>query len=351
MPLPAQPAPTMRDLAAALKVSVTTISHALRNHPDVAPETRKRIQTYARDNGYRLNPSVTAFMSRVRNADSARYRETLAWINAWDAPDFFVHRKPNLPSTWQLQWKGASNRAAELGFELETFWLHEPGMTGKKMSRILTARGIRGLLIPPIPSATGHLSLDWSQFAATALSYSISRPQLHRVVSDCRYNMQLILRQLRRRRYRKIGLLTSPGFDTRMDNIPLSTFYFYQHDIPAQNRVPVLACRPGAEEICAAWLKEHRPDAVIISEHCVDLRAIEIGDPGYSRRLGMVKLGIDPVYPKLSAMDGNSLLIGAAAVEHLSAQLNRNERGIPPSPHTVLIKGSWLEGETLGKKR
>ena len=50
--------PTMADLAKLAKVSKITVSRALSGNPQVAPETREKIQALARKHGYRLNVSA-----------------------------------------------------------------------------------------------------------------------------------------------------------------------------------------------------------------------------------------------------------------------------------------------------
>ncbi len=46
---------SLRDIAEALNVSVSTVSRALKNHPDINDETCKRVQEYARKIHYRPN--------------------------------------------------------------------------------------------------------------------------------------------------------------------------------------------------------------------------------------------------------------------------------------------------------
>ena len=52
--------PTIRTLAEALGVSRTTVSEALRNHPRVNLETRRRVQEWAQSAGYRFNPLASS---------------------------------------------------------------------------------------------------------------------------------------------------------------------------------------------------------------------------------------------------------------------------------------------------
>ncbi len=347
-----QPIPrrfTMRELAAAMNISIGTVSLALRNDPRIAQKTRRRVQAFALKNGYRVDPSVAAVMSQISRPGAGAFRETLGWINAREHPDFFTDKKLQIPGVKYSQnlYDGALERARQLGYGLDICWLKAPRMTGRRMSAILAARGIRGLLLPPLSKAYGHLSMDWSGFAVTVLSYTMSRPQFHRVFPHVYDNTQMILRVLRHRGYKRAGLLIHPHL---RDSIQ-SAFYFYQQGITVQNRVPVLVSVPPFEEACAAWLKKYRPDVVITVGEYRHVREIEIGDPAYSRRLGVAVMDSGAGYTDFSGVDQGELRIGAAAVDHLSGQLSRNERGIPEYPDTVLIKGTWVEGRTLTKKR
>lgn len=346
------PSPTLRDLAAALKISAATVSRALRNHPNTAAETRRQVQAFARKMGYRSNPALATIMSHVRTSPRVVYRETLGWINAFDHPDFFTDPNLAAPEYCQKLWSGATERADQLGYKLDTFWLKEPTMRKQRITQILASRGIRGLLIPPMPEPSDLQSLDWSAFASVALSYTITRPQFHRVVPDHHQNIQLILRTLRHRGYQRIGLLIPPRFDERQENQLRSTFYFYQKNLPLQSRIPVLLCKiQNPETQCATWLKKHRPDVVITLGVFRHLRDIDIGDTAYSKKLSVVLVGYAATDRGFTSLDENPTLIAATAVDHLAAQLNRNERGVPAHSQTVLIKGTWVEGGTLVNHR
>jgi LacI family transcriptional regulator len=47
---------SLKDLAKELNVSISTISRALKNHPDISPELTKKIQMLAREKKYSPNP-------------------------------------------------------------------------------------------------------------------------------------------------------------------------------------------------------------------------------------------------------------------------------------------------------
>jgi len=341
--------PNLRQIAAAAQVSTTTVSLALRNHPRIPAPTRLRIQALGRQMGYCPNPSVTNLMTQVRSGGRVRYRETLGWINPHGRPDHYVNMKLVGLEYHQRLWQGALHRAEQLGYALESFWLRAPNMSAQRMSAILATRGVRGLLIPPLPRPKGHLSLDWSNFSVTALSYTMVRPQFHRVVPDHHHNIQVILRTLRHRGYQRIGLLLPVQYDERLENRFRAGFYFYQQNVPRAERLPVLICPPRAyEEKCADWLGKYQPDAVITLGTFRNLRAIDIGDPDYSERLAIVLMGCGAIRDSgFTVMDENPFRIAESAVDHLAGQLGRNESGLPERPETVLIKGTWIDSQSV----
>lgn len=55
-------APTIKDIAKAAKVSVTTVSRALNNYSDVNPETKKKILQIASELGYSPNMAARSLI-------------------------------------------------------------------------------------------------------------------------------------------------------------------------------------------------------------------------------------------------------------------------------------------------
>ncbi len=55
--------PSIRDVAKAAGISVSTVSRALNDHPDVAQSTRQRIQALAKDMGFEFNPFARGLLN------------------------------------------------------------------------------------------------------------------------------------------------------------------------------------------------------------------------------------------------------------------------------------------------
>ena len=52
---------------------------------------------------------------------------------------------------------------------------------------------------------------------------------------------------------------------------------------------------------------------------------------------------------KIAGIYQNSPTIGRVAVDFLVGMVQRNERGIPSLPHTILVDGTWVDGDTVRK--
>ena len=337
----------MRQIAQALGISASTVSLAMHNDPRVANSTREQVQAYARIHGYRLNPALTGMMSQARRSVRSEYVETLGWINNWDHPDYFIHRGVDFQ---RELWKGAETRAHSLGYQLHSFWQAAPKMTGKRLSDILIARGVRGLLIPPLQKSYGHLSLQWENFTPVALSLTLTRPRLHAVIPDHFINMRRILRKLKQRNYQRVGLLLQQKYDDRLDNRISSAFYQYQHTLPPEQQIPVHnSPAENCDRPIRDWLATYRPDAVITLGIYRHLRDLDVGDSDYSKRLGIALIGFAETDQGFAAIDENAYEIGKAGVDVLVAALNRNERGLPDQTATTLINGKWIDGGTLAE--
>ncbi|MDF3056669.1 MAG: LacI family transcriptional regulator [Rariglobus sp.] len=339
-----EPTPTLRDLAAKLRVSVSTVSLALRNDQRVAKGTRERVIAAAGREGYHLNPAVAALMAQVRCSRRVAYRETIGWLNLWDHPDTYTKQGVEFQ---RFLWSGARDRAHQLGYALDSFWLAEPGMTARRMTSILSSRGIRGILIPPLPSSSDNLQLDWDRFTAVTLSYTLDRPKMDRVIPDHFGNMVTILRRLARLGYRRPGLLIPRGHDERGGHRLVAAYTFAQNALAEDDRVPVQVCHPSiVEREVVIWLKKHRPDAVITLGKLKHLKTMTGIGRAYLDRLGLVLMSLAGSDAGISGINENPAIIGAAGVEQLVLSLQRNEHGLPEHPRLIQIEGTWCDGQT-----
>ncbi len=329
-------------IADKLGLSRSTVSLALRNDPRVAATTRALVRSTAEELGYRPNPMVSALMSYHRAHRAVPEAQTLALINdferrrGWDR--WFIFREIE---------RGARLRSQTLGYKLEEFWLHEKGMTERRMSQSLQARGIRGVFVMPLMRDAGTLDFDWSRFAAVGVGFTLREPRIH--VAECNLfqGMMLAFGRLRALGYHRIGLATPDYDDERVAHLWLGAFLAAQHALPAAERVPPLLC-PGSEwsrERFLAWREQHRPEAVLSVQSDVMAWLTDSG-LRVPEHIGFGQLNAPPE-ALVAGLNQHGDALGTLAVETLVALIERNEIGLPVRPHNLLVEASWQDGPTV----
>jgi len=104
------------------------------------------------------------------------------------------------------------------------------------------------------------------------------------------------------------------------------------------------------EKTFRAWLFKHRPEAVISHAAVVamDIRRFGLRVP---EDVAVVTLLWTAERAYCAGVNQHAEMIGAAAVDLVNGQLQRNEFGIPAHPKLVLINGEWVDGETVRKRQ
>lgn len=333
--------PTQATIARKAGVSQMTVSLALRNHPSIPVATRERIRQLAAQLGYRRNPLVAALMRQVRGRRPVSYTTTLAWVTDFPTRDGWRHRVLN-----RRYYQGVVERARELGYRVEEFWLGERDMTGRRLSEILRARGIYGVIIAPLPRPRGHVRLEWRWFAAATIGFSLWRPALHRAAHHQMHSVSLAVRELRRRGYRRIGLALPADVDARANNHWLAGFLVQRRRYGAREDWPFLITRDWTARQFRDWVAAYRPDAVLSSEPEA-LRWLRAMGQRVPRDVGFALLAWHDEVRACAGIRQHSRRVGAAAVDLVVEQLEHNQRGLPEHPKTVLIEGAWLNGPTV----
>lgn len=333
---------TLREIAAAAGVSVMTVSLVLRDHGRVSPAMRLKVKRHAEKLGYRPDPALSALMTYRHERQTVRDYRTLAFVT-------------NFPTAggWKdevftrLYHAGAAARAEKLGYRVEPFWMSQPRMTPVRAAQILESRGIKGLLVAPVPAAVGNVTLAWERFCAVSLCRNLASPDINVVDHNHYQSMTLAWRELRRRGYRRIGYAITRYSEEIAGRAWLGTLLAEQDRAadPAERRVPPLITDEWRRPVFEAWLRRHRPDAIISPHIAVHRWLQELGrrtpeDVGFlwlEAEAGGAVSGVCQHFPN----------VGVAAVDLLHLELMRSAYGIPSVRQTIGIDGVWIEGRSL----
>jgi len=326
---------TIRELAAILGLSKSTVAYALRDLPMVSARTRDFVRLRARELGYIPNPVASAFLHQIRSQGSPGYRGNLAFLTRLHQGNDYLANLQN----------GARKRAQELGYGLEIIDIGDYGSS--RLTRLLQARGVLGVILGPLPRETGHMTLDWSKFASATYGYSMVRPAVHRVVHHHFQGMQTAFRMCHRKGFRRIGLAMRIEADKRSNQQWSSGYWGIQHGLPEAEKVnPLLLSTPhfSAEKICE-WIKNERPDVIVFHDsNCVAKLCSLLKCPQES--ISCVVLDRKP-HDLLAGIDQQFDLCGKVLVDSLSLQIFHNERGIPEFPIVSMMAGLWVDHPSL----
>jgi DNA-binding LacI/PurR family transcriptional regulator len=342
---------TLADIAKVCDCSAMAVSLALRNHASVSKKRRAEIRAVAKRLNYSPDPTLSA-LAAYRRAHYPKPTATpIAWIsnyptcNFWNKPNHYVHD----------YFQGATQRAKEIGYHLEHFWLGEPGMTPQRLSKILYSRGISGILLTPQHKDFTHLNLDWDKFCAVTFGYSLTRPRLHMSTTNHYRSMGMVVRKLRSLGYRRIGLTLYTAHDTRVIHNHYAAYLMEMLRVPPEDQIPALFEGDYTKDVEGEklkWFRTHRPEVIITSNGTGLDGVLRTEGLRCPEDVGLVSLGTserrvvgaDRIF---SGADENTETIGVAAMDLLVTLMHRNERGVPATPRTVLIDSKWVAGTTV----
>lgn len=328
----------MATVARAAGVATSTVSKALREDPTIPAGRRRELQKLAKSLGYRPNPLVAALMARLHSQRRRNDPHHIAWIDLW--PD---DREAARTTDFKLMLRGANQRAADLGYQIEVHRVAREGTSAARLHDILVSRSQWGLIIPPVPKEAMSYALNLEGLTGVTIGTSLHQPVMHRVASNLFQGSQLACRKLRERGFRRLGLVLSAAMHERVERKWLGGFLAEQAQWGRSERLPPLLAGETDQARFVAWFERHAPDVVLLAEPYVAewmgaLRRRAGGAPelAWLRR-------IESMPRSRFAVDTRPDKMGAAAVELIVAQIHRNERGSPQIPHTLLLDGVWCE--------
>ncbi|MBK1879305.1 LacI family DNA-binding transcriptional regulator [Pelagicoccus mobilis] len=349
--------PTLKDVAKAAEVHVSTVSRALKRDPALPADTITRINSIAKQLGYRRNPLTTALMEARRRGSPARFQASIGLLA------FSNKHTQNSERSWLARvYKGASEAAKESGFAIEIYNLIQDGTNRpEQLERVLDSRGVQGLILPPEHEAPLPFELPWDKYSYLSLhtGRATNTPRFNQIASNHHSSTTLACSQSYKRGYKKVGLVLRDHPSNQVDygRLVLGAFYARSSLEPEENQIPPLKITELEVDTIAKWVKKHGPDVIIFAGGGFSLtfdqkelikrlatKGVSIGS-----EIGMVVLCQLPG-EGIAGIDERPEEIGKHALQLLGDQVCRNERGIPSDPLTHFVDGIWVEGDTLPKR-
>lgn len=331
---------TLREIARVANVHVTTVSLALRHHPSIPVTTRERIKAIAERMHYHPDAALASLMAYRQSLKTSYEATPIAYLTGDRTRDQWK-KTPTLLRIYE----GARDRAEALGYGLEEFWIHEPGVTPKRLSQLLVARGIHAILIAPWVHPIAHLDLDWRRFHCVQVGHSLLDPAFHAVENSHYQGMQLAMRSLRSKGYRRIGFASRQWEDDRLNHLYKAAYLVEQEHHPALDRLPAFIPDVWDKKMFMTWFERHRPEVVISADLEIYswLKGMNLNIP---KKVGYVNLDCSQEGVAHSGIRQMHHEIGKTAMDLLVGIIHRHEPGVPDFPHRTQVMSQWVDGKT-----
>lgn len=332
---------TLRDVARRAGVNVSTVSLALRNSRRISEATRSRVQAIARELGYTHDAWLDALLSYRDTVRRRMHPPVLAYVTSWPIP---IEKAPH----HRCYWVGARRRAAELGFHLEHFSLTAPGMSDERLSSILIARGIEGVVLSSFAKCSVEVRFDWSRFAAVRIQLQPARPAFSTTAVDHVRAIVTAVNEALRLGYRRPGLMIGHDWSALVEDHWEIGFHWAQRALAPENRIPIFTFyadwqQPTREHRFGGWFLEHKPDVLLgpflhIERRLGDLNLVVPAD------VAVIDPFLETPHPFYAGIVHDFEEVGARAMEQLAVLVTRNTRGVPPVMMRSYVDGTWQPG-------
>lgn len=337
---------TTRDIAKHLDLHYTTVAEALRNSRRISKETRKRVSEAAQELGYRPDPILSALNAYRSAGKSDRRGAAIAWINSYSD----ANAEESKVGFYSDCLRGARNRADELGYTLENFWLQNPRMSGRRATGILVARGIRCVLVPALDETVKSLDLEWEKFSAVRLGHSLRGSNLTSVSPDQMGNTMTLFRFLVRNGFRRIGFACPQWINQRVNSGFAAGFLGAHQDcLPTTAPAPLFQkdLEGSAKTEFIAWIRAHKFEALMLHRHYDYESVIREAGIRVPEELSLAWISLLKRSSHRCGIFENGDIVGRDGIDQVAAMLNRGEYGPVDPQKDLRVYGTLIPGTTV----
>lgn len=331
-----KPRVLMKDVAKAAGVHQTTVSLALRNHPSLPPNTRERIQRLANEMGYRPDPALSALVAYRQATKNQPSEQVIAWIVNVKNP-----KRINGAHVHRALMAGAKERASELGYKLDVFWLGSEYKDAKSLNRVLKARGIQGVIFGAFDYFDEPFELDWDFFSCIKVNQLPESLPLDSVLCDQIDAVGQAIDELKRIGIERIGIAVSEFEEIHNRFTYAAGFHTHRREIAAENWITPYYFQHSAnytEDVLPAtldWARENKIQALISNWNNMEDVAFKLNEEGQDCRF--LPLDADEHTIRNGGINQDHHENGRRAVDMTVGQIKTFRRGTESSPCTTLV--------------
>tara|TARA_R100000027_G_scaffold5589_1_gene4576 strand:- start:22212 stop:23276 length:1065 start_codon:yes stop_codon:yes gene_type:complete len=342
--------PSLRDVAAQAGVSAMTASRVVRGLAVVKPATAERVRQAITELGYRPDPLLSVLAGRRKRKGNSVVGASVAVVTP-GSDDKVWRDKPGFRSTVY----GAVETARSLGYGVEFALGGDTVKSWERVLGMLFARGVRGLLIPPVQIVV-PAGIDWSSFTGVNVGFGVRRTGFDTVRHDNYQMTTLALEVLAQRGFQRIGvLLTQDEVRTQYRvggaTMASGTWGAVKGKVVQTLMLdqPLMQLTDDSRWQFLEWVRTSRPE-VVVSLYAHRLRNWLTGAGiRVPQDVGLVGLNIeaDRQNSRFAGVAIKPGQVGAAAAELLHSMILRGQTGRPDARQTLYLDGFWQDGPSI----
>ena len=338
----------MLDIALELNLSISTVSKALQNKPDISKATRERVQLVADKLGYKPDPGLCSLIAHRKAIQVRPYSGNIAMVSTYLPFEEWI----KFPWAAELH-QGALEESKRMGYNLDYFFALPTIKEQMKLANIIRARGIRGVLMLPNVNHQWERPPCWNEFAIVSVFGNPSFRNTDCVASHHYSDITMVLEQIRNRGYQRPGLILEQNISLTTDFDWLGSFLAHGHWFKASNAESVYTLRSSSMLIdnkssIYRWVRKTNID-VVIANSALYLDLVQDETLRDFSDIGYCALALEPQDAEVSGIKQPIGRIGSAAVSKLISILQNSDARNSLNPSATLLSGQWNEGKTLRK--
>jgi DNA-binding LacI/PurR family transcriptional regulator len=222
-------------------------------------------------------------------------------------------------------------------------------MMDARLSAILCARSIDGIILSSFVKGRAELNFDWSRFAVVRIEMQPQRPQFSTTSVDHLRAIIEAVRQGIQLGYRRPGFMIADNWSEMVEDHWKIGFSWAQQGLAPADRLPIFNFLPKSRQYrFKPWYSENKPDVLIGPYFHIEAR---LGDLSLAvpRDVAVIDPFLEVPHPFYAGIVHDFEEVGARAVENLVQLVTRNIRGIPRVIVRSYVDGVWQPGPSCPK--
>ncbi len=345
-PDPSGRVPRLKDIARESGYHITTVSLALREHPSIPEETRRRIREIAQRLGYQRNPVYYA-LSRFRQQGTVRAPSPkIGYLENFGAGSGVAR-----PAHLQAILDGARRQADVLGYQVDPIPVGEDDHDTRSLTSYLRDQQIRGIIIGSFTPGRAEIALHWDDYATVKIHSRHTQPDVTVVGNDQLREVREAFRRLSGLGYQRVGLVVGRADEDGCGHRHTAGYLMEQADLPPDRRVPPLLfpyaiTRDELGAMIARWIRRHHVDGLLTNYGDIETMLAGAG-VSVPQHVACAHLCLcTPAESNAAGIMPRLDVVGERAVSIVVTQMKSGEHGVPAFPSSIYVQSVWKDGES-----